>query len=128
VMAQRLIRRLCPHCKEAYQPDPDELPDDFPIDQMPSEGLYRAVGCRTCRGVGFSGRMGIYELLTTTDDIRQLAHDRASSWKIKHAAIKQGMPTLRGDGWLKVLAGSSTIEEVVRVTKGDREMMLTEHK
>ena len=128
VMAQRLIRRLCPHCKEQYRPDPDELPDDFPIDQIPTGGLFRSVGCRTCRGVGFSGRMGIYELLTTTDDIRQLAHDRASSWKIKHAAIKQGMPTLRGDGWLKVLAGSSTIEEVVRVTKGDREMMLTESK
>ena len=68
--------------------------------------------------------MGIYELMTTTDDIRQLAHDRASSWKVKQAAVRQGMQSLRQDGWNKVLSGSTTVEEIMRVTKGDREVSM----
>ncbi len=121
VMAQRLVRRLCPHCKEAYVPPASELPSDFPADQLKAAGgkLYRNVGCRTCRNVGFSGRMGIYELLVTTDRIRQLAHDRASTWEITKAAVGDGMLTLRQDGWRKVASGRTTIEEVARVTKGD---------
>ncbi|MFY7970122.1 MAG: GspE/PulE family protein, partial [Pirellulaceae bacterium] len=63
VMAQRLVRRLCPHCKEAYQPRRDEVPDDFPWDQLGAGKLYRASGCRICRQVGYAGRFGIYELL-----------------------------------------------------------------
>jgi general secretion pathway protein E/type IV pilus assembly protein PilB len=63
--------------------------------------------------------MGIYELLVTTDRIRQLAHDRSSTWEITKAAIQDGMLTLRQDGWRKVCSGRTTIEEVARVTKGD---------
>ena len=124
VMAQRLVRRLCPHCKRPYHPGVDDLPTDFPTAEMPENGLYEPVGCRTCRQVGYSGRMGIYELMTTTDDIRQLAHDRASSWKVKQAAVRQGMQSLRQDGWNKVLSGSTTVEEIMRVTKGDREVSM----
>ena len=119
VMAQRLVRTLCKHCKEAYKPAPDELPPDFPVEKMTSDvTLYRPVGCRECRQVGYRGRMGLYELLVTTEEIRQLSHDRVSSWAIEKAAVAKGMRTLREDGWLKVLAGRTTIDEVMRMTKG----------
>ena len=118
VMAQRLIRTLCPHCKEAYEPKPDELPPDFPQDALAGKPLYRPVGCRECRQVGYRGRVGLYELLVTTEEIRQLSNERVSSWAIQQAAVHHGMHTLREDGWLKVLAGRSTIDEVLRVTKG----------
>lgn len=121
IMAQRLLRRLCPNCKEAYRPTEDELPPDFPREKLPADGvLYRPVGCRQCRGVGYTGRMGIYELLVTTETVRELAHQRASTWEIKQAAVKDGMRTLRDDGWLKALAGKTSLEEVLRITKGDR--------
>jgi len=122
VMAQRLVRRLCPACKQAYEPAPDELPSDFPFDDWHQAGtpLYRAAGCRECRQVGYRGRMGIYELLVTTEAVRQIAHERASTWKLKQAAMADGMRTLRQDGWRKVLAGRTTVEEVVRVAKSDR--------
>ena len=121
VMAQRLIRRLCPKCKENYEPNPADLPPDFPFDQLDGP-LSCSVGCRECRGTGYSGRLGIYELLVTTDEVRQLAHDRGSSWEMKQAAVRGGMLTLRDDGWRKVLAGSSTVDEVLRVTKGDQQV------
>jgi general secretion pathway protein E/type IV pilus assembly protein PilB len=122
VMAQRLVRRLCPECKQAYEPAVDELPQDFPLDEWRASGtpLYRAAGCRACRQVGYRGRMGIYELLITTETVRQIAHERASTWKLKQAAMSDGMRTLRQDGWRKVLAGRTTVEEVVRVAKSDR--------
>ncbi|MDZ4782648.1 MAG: ATPase, T2SS/T4P/T4SS family [Planctomycetia bacterium] len=121
VMAQRLVRRLCPLCKQEYTPHPDELPDDFPKDRLAKlEPIFLPRGCRACRNVGYKGRMGIYELLLTTDRIRQLAHDRATSWELKSAAVADGMRTLRDDGWEKVLAGQTTVEEVLRVTKADR--------
>jgi general secretion pathway protein E len=119
VMAQRLIRRLCLHCKQAWTPKRDELPADFPWDQL-SQPLQKPVGCRNCRQTGYSGRMGIYELMVTTDEIRQLAHDRASSWKIKQAAVELGMDTLRVDGWRKVLRGETSVEEVLKATTGDQ--------
>jgi general secretion pathway protein E/type IV pilus assembly protein PilB len=82
--------------------------------------LFRRVGCNHCRQVGYSGRIGIYELLITTEDVRQLAHDRASTWKIKQAGMKHGMVTLREDGWRKALGGITTVDEVLRVTRGDQ--------
>jgi type II secretory ATPase GspE/PulE/Tfp pilus assembly ATPase PilB-like protein len=68
--------------------------------------------------VGYSGRVGLFELLVTTEEIRQLSHNRATSWEIQQAAVRQGMRTLREDGWRKVLAGRTTVAEVLRVTKG----------
>jgi general secretion pathway protein E len=121
VMAQRLVRRLCPQCKEEYTPSEAEIPSDFPRDKLKEIGgkLFRSRGCRTCRNVGFAGRMGIYELLVTSDRIRQLAHDRASTWDITKAGFEEGMTTLRKDGWRKVLSGKTTIDEIARTTKGD---------
>jgi len=121
VMAQRLVRRLCPHCKVAYKPVRDDLPKDFPWEDLMAAGgeLHRAGQCRQCREIGFAGRQGIFELCATTDSVRQLAHDRASSWDIRQAALADGMHTLRQDAWQKAIDGITTVEEVSRVTKGD---------
>ncbi len=122
VMAQRLVRRLCEHCREPYEPDPEVMPPDFPFDQLAGRPLYRQVGCKECRHIGYAGRLGIYELLLTDNNIRQLSHDRASTWLIKKAAMQQGMITLREDGWRKAMHGRTTVDEVLRVTKGDHDM------
>ncbi|MEW4561713.1 ATPase, T2SS/T4P/T4SS family [Bremerella sp. JC770] len=122
VMAQRLVRRLCPECKEPHPVHRVDLPDDFPWDDLQEQDekrLFHPVGCRKCRGVGYTGRMGIYELLTSTEDLRQMVHDNVSTWEIKQAAMKQGMSTLRQYGWRKVLSGQTSVEEILRVTKSD---------
>jgi type II secretion system protein E len=121
VLAQRLVRVLCDECKESYRPDVNDLPSDFPTEARldPRLRVYRPVGCEACRRTGYRGRMGIYELLVSNEAIRQLATEQVSSEVIKQAAIKSGMQTLRTDGWNKVLAGTTTIEEVLRVTKAD---------
>jgi general secretion pathway protein E/type IV pilus assembly protein PilB len=69
--------------------------------------------------VGYKGRLGIFELLVTTETVRQLSHERSSTWSIKQAAVREGMRTLRQDGWVKVLSGRTTVDEVVRATKGN---------
>lgn len=120
IMAQRLVRRLCTHCRRVTHPNDLELPDDFPREALKEREIFEPVGCRECRNVGYSGRLGVYELLVTTDNLRQLAHDKASTWEIKKAALREGMKTLRDDGWLKVMDGQTSIEEVLRITKGDR--------
>jgi general secretion pathway protein E/type IV pilus assembly protein PilB len=122
VMAQRLVRSLCTKCKEAFEPKRDEVPKDFPWDEYIKRGkpLYRPLGCRACRQLGFEGRQGIFELCVTTEAVRQLAHERTSSWEIRKAARAGGMRSLREDAWLKVLGGVTTIDEVLRATKGDR--------
>jgi general secretion pathway protein E/type IV pilus assembly protein PilB len=119
VMAQRLIRRLCKHCKTPYQPAKTDVPPDFPWDRIGDGKIYRNVGCRECRNVGYTGRMGIYELLIANDEIRELALERTSSWEIRKAAVKGGMRTLRMDAWDKVVAGDTSVDEVLRVTKGE---------
>lgn len=121
VMAQRLVRRLCKHCKKPWTPKRDELPPDFPWESI-SGALQQPVGCRNCRQTGYSGRMGIYELMVTGDEIRQLAHDRASSWKIKQVAVQLGMHTLRLDGWNKVLRGDTSVDEILKATTGDQKI------
>jgi len=124
VMAQRLVRRLCENCKEEYKPNVDELPPDFPRDELGGGTLVRQIGCRKCRGVGYLGRLGVYELMITTDEVRNLAHENSSTWEIKKAAVRAGMVTLRDDAWKKALAGKTTVEEVLRVTKSDRQLEL----
>jgi general secretion pathway protein E len=119
IMAQRLVRRLCLDCKEAYDPKPEDVPKDFPWEKLDGRPLYRAKGCRSCRGLGYSGRFGIYELLATTENVRQLAHDRRSSFEIKQAALKAGMLTLRDDAFRKAMEGTTSLDEVLRATKGD---------
>ena len=119
IMAQRLLRRLCPECKEPFTPQSEDMPNDFPWDKLDGKPLYRSRGCRACRNVGYMGRMGIYELLVTNEEIKTLAHDRVSTWEIKQAALRAGMHTLRMDAWAKALAGHTSTDEVYRVTKED---------
>jgi len=122
VMAQRLVRTLCPSCRQPYEPERADLPRDFPWDDFRQQvdHLYAPAGCRDCRNFGYAGRQGIFELLVSTEQVRQLAHDRASSWKLRQAGLAEGMRTLRQDGWRNVLDGVTTVDEVLRVTKGDR--------
>jgi general secretion pathway protein E/type IV pilus assembly protein PilB len=121
VMAQRLVRTLCPECRRSYTPHREDVPDDFPLDECldRNETLYQAVGCRHCRGTGYLGRMGIYELLEADDEVRRLAGRRTASNEIKQAAMRAGLQTLRQDGWRKARHGQTTIDEVLRVTKAD---------
>ncbi len=120
VMAQRLVRRLCPECKVAVDPKSLDVPADFPWKLLEGRPMYVHKGCRLCRGMGYKGRMGIYELLVTTDSVRELATYKASSWEIKKAALAEGMRTLRDDAWKKAMRGDTTIDEVMRVTKSDK--------
>jgi general secretion pathway protein E/type IV pilus assembly protein PilB len=126
VMAQRLVRRLCEHCKEPFRPGRDDLPADFPWDRLGDGMLFKPVGCRRCRNLGYSGRLGLYELMVTGEEVRHLAHDNASSWEIKKAALRGGMTTLRMDGWAKAVHGVTSVDEVLRVSKGDRELTLAD--
>ena len=121
VMAQRLVRTLCKSCCAPYEPHAEEIPADFPMDEVRASGppLYRNVGCRACRGTGYSGRVGLYEFLEANDELRQLVAERLPSNVIKRAGIKAGMRTLRQDGWLRVQRGQTTLAEVLRVTKAD---------
>jgi type II secretion system protein E len=122
VMAQRLVRTICPECKVAYKADVNELPIDFPLEggkDGPPPTLWKGTGCRACRQSGYRGRTGIYELMVTGDVIRDLVVQRVNASLIRHEAIKGGMITLRKDGWRKVMQGVTTIEEVARTTAGD---------
>jgi general secretion pathway protein E/type IV pilus assembly protein PilB len=142
VMAQRLVRTICPDCKTDYKPDVNDLPIDFPTgaaaeqylvpglaqgpppapsarDRGEAPTLYKGAGCRSCRQSGYRGRTGIHELMVTNDTIRELVVNRVNAGVIRHEAMKAGMKTLRQDGWRKVLAGVTTVDEVARVTAGD---------
>ena len=115
-MAQRLVRTICPDCKEAYEPDRETLPADF---DLPDGGaLYRGAGCRSCRGTGYRGRSGLFELMIANDPIREQIMARASSGDVRQAALDTGLRLLRYDGWRKVREGLTTPEEVMRSTSG----------
>jgi len=114
-MAQRLVRTICTECKEAYDPDPDKLPEDFRFE--PGQKLYRGAGCRHCRGTGYHGRTGLFELMVVSDSVRDRVMSRAPSSAVRAAAVESGLCLLREDGWAKVRAGITTPEEVIRSTK-----------
>jgi len=116
IVAQRLARRLCPECKEPYMPEPASLDRvGFPYDAARLPKLYRAKGCKRCGGIGYKGRMGIHEVLTMTEGIERLTVERASADRLSAQAIKEGMLTLRDDGFAKVSLGQTSIEEILRV-------------
>ncbi len=119
VVAQRLVRRLCPHCKEPYTPSNEELADlGLTRAEVPGE-VWRAVGCAECNLIGYEGRSGIYEFLPATETVKRLVMANNDAGTIKAAAMAEGMRTLRDDGVTKVLAGMTSFDEIVRVTTED---------
>ncbi len=142
VMAQRLVRTICPDCKAEYVPDPDAVPLDFPgrtgsvkpapdiaiqqgvVEMMGAAAandgkLWKGMGCRACRQGGYRGRTGIHELLINNEVMKDLVVQRVNAGVVRLEALKAGMITLRQDGWRKVLNGTTTIDEVTRTTAGD---------
>lgn len=119
VVAQRLARILCPHCKQAYEITREQLLTnipDFPLCEGEEKlTLYRSKGCFRCSNTGYKGRVGIYELLLVNEEIRRLTLDHASGSQLKDAAIGAGMITLRQDGLRKVKEGITSVEEIMRV-------------
>jgi general secretion pathway protein E len=118
ILAQRLARRLCPDCKEFYQPTDEELREiNIPRARLHNGGLWRAVGCGNCNQKGYRGRSGIYELLIVSDAIRAKVNAGSDAGAVKKLAIAEGMRTLRDDGLDKAIAGETSLDEVLRVTK-----------
>jgi type II secretion system protein E len=113
-IAQRLVRVVCEACREAVAPDPS-LCEQFGVDELPPS-IMRGRGCPTCKGAGFKGRTAIYEFLNVDEQVQQLILQRASSHEISRLAQSRGMRTLRQDGWMKILRGMTTPQEVLRVT------------
>jgi general secretion pathway protein E len=118
VLAQRLVRTICPSCKESYVPTREELLE-LGLNPKEIKQLWRGKGCDLCQNKGYLGRMGIFELMLVDENIRQLILQNADSNTIKAKAREQGMVTLREDGAEKVRQGLTTIEEVTRVTRED---------
>ncbi|HEV3084224.1 MAG TPA: type II secretion system ATPase GspE [Gemmataceae bacterium] len=118
VLAQRLVRTICPDCKTKFELPVEDVPSDFPRDGKVVQ-LWKGAGCRACRQTGFRGRLGIFELMVTGDSIREMCVQRTNASAIRNQALKEGMITLRRDGWRKVQQGITTIDEVARVTAGD---------
>ena len=117
VLAQRLSRRICSNCKEPYTTKASELRRfGFGLDN-PDEiiTLYRGKGCDICRGSGYKGRLGIYELMTMNQEIAELIVRRATLGDIKAAAVANGMKDMKEDGLWKILNGHTTPDEVMRV-------------
>jgi type IV pilus assembly protein PilB len=117
VMAQRLARRLCQWCKEAYSPSRSELAAArWPFGQVEAPmQMWRAVGCRSCAGTGYRGRIALHEVMTVSEAVEKLAVERASSHDIANVAMNEGMEMLRTDGLRKAAAGETTLPEVLRV-------------
>ena len=120
ILAQRLVRVVCPECKKPYEPDERALAQiGLSRDKMTNGVIYRSSGCPHCLGTGFKGRKGIFELLIIDGAVRKLVASRADSNTLKETAVKRGMRTLRGDGAVTMMQGLTTIEEVMRVTQED---------
>jgi type IV pilus assembly protein PilB len=118
VIAQRLIRTVCPRCKSGYTPPP-ELLQKIGLDPQQKYEFFIGKGCKNCRSTGYKGRMGIFEQLIVDSKIQELVLRNATAGEIKQLAVQNGMKTLRDDGLQKVLEGKTTIDEVLRVTQLD---------
>ena len=118
ILAQRLVRVICPQCKELYTPDAESLKSiGITADQLGGKKIYRGRGCPSCLNTGYRGRTGIFEFMFLDDEVKNLVLKTTDSNEIKRRAVDHGMITIREDGAQKVLKGITTIEEVFRVTK-----------
>ncbi len=122
VIAQRLARRVCRSCCEMYRPTARQLKEFFAhqVSEIDSKLLIpKAVGCTECRDRGYKGRIGIFEVLVMSEELRTMTLQHTSTNQLRHAAIRAGMRTLREDGWKKVVAGHTTVDEIIRLTQED---------
>ncbi|MGZ4985681.1 MAG: GspE/PulE family protein [Chthoniobacterales bacterium] len=120
IMAQRLVRRLCPHCKQPSELSETELRAlRIEASQMSEAQVMKAVGCDHCRGTGYRGRMGIFEIFVIDDEVRHMINNKKSTLLLRQKARELGMRTLREDGVRKVLGGMTSAEEVISITLGD---------
>lgn len=118
VLAQRLVRKLCPLCKEAYQPSPSEL-QQLGLDENEVQTLYKARGCEACFHAGYKGRHGIYELMPLTHRLKRQLVKSADSLELQRVALEEGLSSLRREGALLVQSGITSTAEVLRVSRGD---------
>ena len=117
VMAQRLVRTICLDCKEPYKPDANLIKEfGFDPEEVRNITFFHGKGCPECNYTGYRGRIGIFELLQLSEEVKELVLQRAASSVIFHQARKDGMRTLREDGWEKVIQGVTTLEEVLGST------------
>jgi len=119
IAAQRLVRLICPDCREPLAPE-EMVAFRSQFGQDAPQTLYRGRGCRQCQGTGYRGRTGIFEMMLVSEEIRSLALERAPGTELRRQAAAEGMKCLREDGWRLVQDGKTTIEEVLRVTKDER--------
>ncbi len=116
-LAQRLVRRICPHCTEPYPTDAAGLQKlGFPVTGKDTVILHRGKGCVQCRNTGYLGRLGIFEIFPMSEQMKKLIATQAGDRELRQVAVREGMTTLREDAWRKVQAGQTTVEEALRVT------------
>ena len=118
VLAQRLVRAICPSCKEPYDPSERELKDlHLTVEEVAGRPFFKGKGCEHCFGSGYKGRHGIYELMVLNNELKQQLLRSADAMQLQQMALKQGMSNLRREGCFLVLQGISSSEEVLRVTR-----------
>ena len=118
ILAQRLVRTICPKCRAKYKPTEQEIVEaGMPPEMVETATFMRGRGCSSCQKSGFRGRMGIYEMLMIDSSVRELIFRQASSQEIRDYAVSKGMDTLYMDGLSKVAQGYTTFSEVMRVAK-----------
>jgi type IV pilus assembly protein PilB len=120
IVAQRLVRRICQTCKEAYTPSEEQLMElNLRPDQVMGKQFFRGKGCEACHGSGYKGRSALFEIMAMDDGMRDLIMKSASTSVLREESRKRGMRTLRESGLLTIYDGLSTIDEVVRETMGE---------
>ena len=116
ILAQRLVRKMCSHCKEQYTPS-DEMREFLTLQGFASDNIWKGKGCDRCRKTGYSGRLGIYELLVMDDSLRDMVTRNPDVNQLRKLCRERGLVTLREDGFRKVISGLTTVDEIIRVTE-----------
>src|SRR2546429_1349099 len=119
ILGQRLVRMVCENCAEDFRPSADLLAEVTTLPDIPQPRFQRGRGCDACAGTGYRGRSGLYELMPLSQDLRERAVPRAPPAELRARAQAQGMEPLRAVGWAKACAGTTTLEEVMRVTRDE---------